>query len=69
MPKRNIGFACLLFAMVSCETVKPYQRAYLNDAEMKQKGRSAAFETYAESIREGAIVPAEGKGSGGCGCN
>lgn len=56
-------------SLVSCETVKPYQRAYLNDAEMNQKKQSSAFETYAESIREGAIAPAEGKGSGGCGCN
>lgn len=54
----------------SCTTVKPYQRAYLNDPEM-QMGNNAgkAFENYVLNIREGSIVPGSKKASGGCGCN
>ncbi|WP_158605972.1 DUF4266 domain-containing protein [Taibaiella sp. KBW10] len=59
----------ILFAS-SCASVKPYERQYLNDAEMqmsKDAGRN--FNDYVHSIREGA-TPANGlKGSGGCGCN
>lgn len=63
------GLLLLLWA-ASCKTVKPYERQFVNDAEM-QMGDDAGmrFNHYVHSVREGA-VPANGpKGSGGCGCN
>ena len=68
-------FSLLLLSLVlcfsvGCETVKPYQKAYLNDHEMQDAPTAGAkFESYAESIREGASGQTTGKGSGGCGCN
>lgn len=53
----------------SCQTVKPYQRAYLNDSSMQMGfGKASGFESYALMIREGASG-AGGKNGGGCGCN
>ncbi|MDX5443413.1 MAG: DUF4266 domain-containing protein [Hymenobacteraceae bacterium] len=54
----------------SCETVKPYQKAYLNEEEMKLSARKVeSFETNFESYREGASGANGGKVGGGCGCN
>lgn len=60
----------LMFGEFSCQSVKPYQRVYINDPEM-QMGSNAGkkFEEYVESIREGATQAAGTKSSGGCGCN
>jgi hypothetical protein len=69
--KKKYMFLFLVLGMlVGCQTVKPYQRAYLNDPEM-QMGLKAGqgFEAYVESIREGATPPGGAKTSGGCGCN
>ena len=64
-----LSIVILLIAGSSCQTVKPYQRAYLNDANMQMGfGKNAAFENYAQFIREGASG-AGGKSGGGCGCN
>ncbi len=54
----------------SCTTVKPYQRAYLNDAAM-QPGKLPIekFEENVQTYREGASGGGTGKSSGGCGCN
>lgn len=54
----------------SCVTVKPYQRAYLNDAEM-QAGKLdiEKFDENMQTYREGASGGGTGKSSGGCGCN
>jgi hypothetical protein len=62
--------AGLLFLFSSCQTVKPYQRMYLNDDAMQMKKRpvenlSSRMHTY----REGASGGGRGKSSGGCGCN
>lgn len=58
-----------LILSTSCQSVKPYQRAYLNDSAMKMGGdKTAGFEHYSHMIREGASG-AGGKNSGGCGCN
>ncbi len=54
----------------SCQTVKPYQRVYLNDFEMRPGypgGR--AYEEYVLFIREAASGGGSNKTSGGCGCN
>ena len=69
-PKRLIFAATLLLLMVtSCTTVKPYQRQYLNDPEMRIGNTSANFENYVHSIREGMIIPGAKKSGDGCGCN
>ncbi len=57
------------FCLVSCTTVKPYQRVYLNDSEMGGSRAVSGTEEYVQSIREGASGGETGKGSGGCGCN
>lgn len=58
----------LLFT--SCTVVKPYQRAYLNDAGMKAgKNDIEKFDESVQAYREGASGGGSGKASGGCGCN
>ncbi|MBV6441803.1 MAG: hypothetical protein EPGJADBJ_03493 [Saprospiraceae bacterium] len=62
----------LLLALLAtgCQSVKPYQRAYLNDREMQAGQKSIAQpEQNAMSYREGATGGGGGKASGGCGCN
>ena len=58
------------FILSGCESVKPYQRVYLNDYEMKpgQPG-SRRFEEQVQAYREGASGGGSSKTSGGCGCN
>ncbi len=59
---------CLILS--GCESVKPYQRMYVNDYEMKpgQPG-SRSFEEQVQAYREGASGGGSSKSSGGCGCN
>jgi hypothetical protein len=60
--------AALLWA--SCTTVKPYQRAYLNDPGMRAgKNDIEKFDENVQAYREGASGGGSGKSSGGCGCN
>ncbi|GAA0539046.1 DUF4266 domain-containing protein [Chitinophaga japonensis] len=75
MQKRNIIRRLLpviitVLAIQGCATVKPYQRAWLNDDSM-QPGRLPAekFEENAQTYREGGSGGGNGKASGGCGCN
>ena len=57
-------------ALTACQTVKPYQRVYLNDFEMRRGGNGArGFEQYVFTIREGGSGGGSAKTSGGCGCN
>ena len=56
--------------MISCTTVKEYQKNKLNDGEMVLGSRKVEktelnFQTY----REGASGANGGKTGGGCGCN
>lgn len=60
----------LLAGLVSCTTVKEYQKNRINDAEMELSPRKVqktemSFQTY----REGASGANGGKTGGGCGCN
>lgn len=56
--------------MASCQMVKPYQRVYLNDYEMRPGYAGArGFEQYVFTIREGGSGGGSAKTSGGCGCN
>lgn len=62
----------LLAAMLlsSCQSVKPYQRVYLNDYFMKMGIRPAdMFGEKVQAYREGSSGGGTGKDSGGCGCN
>lgn len=62
------GIICMM--TLSCGTVKPYRRQYVNDPQM-QMGADAGknFSNYVFSIREGATPAGSAKASGGCGCN
>jgi len=54
----------------SCTPVKPYQRAWLNDAAMRPGSTGIEkFDINVHTIREGASGGGNGKASGGCGCN
>jgi len=60
----------IIFMLSSCTSVKPYQRAYLEDKDMVFKqNASEKFEQSAHTYREGAAGGGMGKSSGGCGCN
>nr|WP_114778458.1 DUF4266 domain-containing protein [Botryobacter ruber] len=64
--------ACIITSGIlsSCEAVKPYQKKYLNEEEMKLNARKLeSFETNFQSYREGASGANGGKVGGGCGCN
>ncbi len=60
----------LIISFASCVNVKPYQKMYLNDEDMKLTPRQLeSFETSIESYREGSSGANGGKTGGGCGCN
>lgn len=65
-----LGIAFLPGLLSSCEVVKPYQKTYLNEEEMKLSARKLeVFEANFQSYREGASGANGGKVGGGCGCN
>lgn len=54
----------------SCVSVAAYQKAYLNDEDMKLATKKVeTSEVNFESYREGAGGANGGKVGGGCGCN
>ena len=56
--------------LVSCQTVKEYQKGKINDADMQLSARkNQRFEQNFQSYREGASGANGGKTGGGCGCN
>ena len=60
----------LAAALPSCVSVAAYQKAYLNDEDMKLSSKVVETpETNFESYREGAGGANGGKVGGGCGCN
>jgi Domain of unknown function (DUF4266) len=72
----NKGLKCLFFLAIngfclpSCQTVKPMQKQFLNDAEMELAARKIEkFEQNFQLYREGASGANGGKSGGGCGCN
>lgn len=67
-----IGIALLCAGLMSqsCSSVKPFQKAYLNDQEMELSARAIEyFCINYQSYREGASGANGGKVGGGCGCN
>ena len=64
-----ISFLLVCNAM-GCVSVKAYQKAHLNDEEMKLENRkSEVFESNFQSYREGAVGGTNGNSGSGCGCN
>lgn len=62
--------AASLCMLVSCESVKEYQKGKLNDSEMVLSNRKIEkTELSFQSYREGASGANSGKSGGGCGCN
>lgn len=60
----------VVFLAISCNTVKEYDKQYINDPEMKLSARSSErFETTFQVYREAASGANGGKTGGGCGCN
>ena len=57
-------------SLKSCVPVKPYQKMYLNDADMELSTRkSEKYEQNFLLYREGSSGANGGKSGGGCGCN
>jgi hypothetical protein len=62
--------AGLTVMISSCESVKEYQKAKINDAEMVLSNRKIEKTQLSfQSYREGASGANSGKSGGGCGCN
>jgi hypothetical protein len=60
----------VVFSAISCNSVKEYDKQYINDPEMKLSARtSERFETTFQVYREAASGANGGKTGGGCGCN
>jgi hypothetical protein len=65
-----IGVFALISLVIGCRAVRPYQRAYLNDYNMKLgKMDIEKMDENAQAYREGSSGGGNGKASGGCGCN
>lgn len=59
-----------VIGLQSCNTVKEYDKQYINDPEMKLSAKSSErFETNFQVYREAAAGANGGKTGGGCGCN
>ena len=73
MIRRNIIISIAIFTLmglISCSSVKPYQKMYLNDPCMVlAQNKLDYFETNFQTYREGASGANGGKVGGGCGCN
>ena len=60
----------LLVGLPSCQSVKEYNKMYLNDSEMSLSARKTQkAEMNFMLYREGASGANGGKTGGGCGCN
>jgi len=65
-----ILFFIAMLSLTSCVHVKPYQKAHLNQEDMKLSTRKVdSFDNSIESYREGSSGATGGKTGGGCGCN
>ncbi len=68
--KKLIILGIAAIALQSCNTVKEYEKQYINDPDMKLSARSTErFETNYQVYREAAAGANGGKTGGGCGCN
>ncbi len=63
-------FLLVCMLSVSCQSVKPYEKIYLNDPDMSFSTRKTQqFESNFQTYREGSSGATGGKSGGGCGCN
>jgi hypothetical protein len=68
--KKIASLIILLVTLQSCKSVKEYQKAKINDPDMKLAARTVErHETTFQVYREGAAGANGGKSGGGCGCN
>ena len=68
--KKLLFLFILAVSLSSCESVKEYQKAKLNDAEMLLTAKKTEkFENTFQLYREAASGANGGKTGGGCGCN
>jgi hypothetical protein len=69
--QRIVGLAVVTISLfTSCVEVREYQKAYLNDEDMKlAQSKLESMESGFQSYREGASGAESGKIGGGCGCN
>jgi uncharacterized lipoprotein len=70
MIKKLIFAVLSLVILQSCNSVKEYEKAKINDPDMKLAARTAErYETTFQVYREAAAGANGGKSGGGCGCN
>lgn len=68
--KKAVVLFIALTVLQSCKSVKEYQKAKINDPDMKLAARTVErHETTFQVYREGAAGANGGKSGGGCGCN
>ena len=69
--KQKIAFVFFtLLILLSCSSVKEYEKEKINDPDMKLSARTAErYETSFQVYREAAAGANGGKSGGGCGCN
>lgn len=68
--KKFLMSVLVMFGLASCNTVKEYDKQYINDPDMKLSARqNERFETNFQVYREAAAGANGGKTGGGCGCN
>lgn len=61
---------CFVLLLASCQTVKEYEKQYINDPDMALNAHVCErYETNFQVYREGASGANGGKTGGGCGCN
>lgn len=68
--KKIIIIIIFAISSYSCNTVKEYDKQYINDPDMKLSAKiTERFETNFQVYREAAAGANGGKTGGGCGCN
>ena len=68
--RKVVVIMLVLVGITSCNSVKEYDKQYINDPDMKLSARSSErFETTFQVYREAASGANGGKTGGGCGCN
>ncbi len=68
--RKVVVIMLVLVGVTSCNSVKEYDKQYINDPDMKLSARtSERYETTFQVYREAASGANGGKTGGGCGCN
>ena len=68
--RKIVVIMLILVGVTSCNSVKEYDKQYINDPDMKLSARtSERYETTFQVYREAASGANGGKTGGGCGCN